>query len=381
MTFSLIKSLKAGAPPPKVMLLSDALFFIRAVPVAAGATAAEVATQTELALESLSPFPPAQLYHGFHWVPGAERALVYAAYRRRFTSEQTADWERAELVMPAFAALLGGEIKPATAWIVPSAEGLTAMYWDTSPVPAKVIFRAVAPEATDTERAAVRDELLRLVGETRHVVDLKAEPTVEVSRTEREFVFRASDVTVRVPGSVATTLDVRDRIELAALRRARARDVVFWRVFVGCIGLLGLLVLGEMALGGSALWQKTRVARATAQQPVVDKIMTAQSITTRVKELSTRRLLPIEMILMVGSKKPEAITFLRTTTSGFYTLVVDARSNSPAAVSSYQSLLTEQPFAEKVEVRDQRSRDGMMTFTLSITFRPESLKPAVPATP
>jgi hypothetical protein len=145
--------------------------------------------------------------------------------------------------------------------------------------------------------------------------------------------------------------------------------------------LLGLLVLGELALMGSALWQKTRMARANAQQPVVEKIMTAQSITTHIKELSTRRLLPIEMILMVGSKKPEAITFLRTTTSGFYTLVVDAKSNSPAAVSSYQTLLTSQPFAEKVEIRDQRSRDGMMTFTLSITFRPESLKPAVPATP
>jgi len=213
------------------------------------------------------------------------------------------------------------------------------------------------------------------------VIDLKAAPVAEVAGSEREFAFRAGDLAVRIPGPVAATLDVRDRTELAALRRARARDVIFWRSFLGCLALIGLLLLGEFSLMGLALWQKTRVTRATAQQPVVEKIMTAQTITTRVKELSTRRLLPIEMILMVGSKKPEAITFLRTTTSGFYTLKVDARSMSPAAVSAYQTLLTQQPFAEKVEISDQRSRDGMMTFTLSVTFRPEALKPAAPATP
>ena len=107
MTLSLLKSLQAGVPPPKVLLLPDALFFVRAVPILAGAGALEAAAQIELALEALSPFPPAQLYHGSFWLPGAERALVYAAYRRRFTGEQVAEWERAELVLPAFAALLG----------------------------------------------------------------------------------------------------------------------------------------------------------------------------------------------------------------------------------------------------------------------------------
>lgn len=375
MTFSLIKSLKAGVPPPKVLQLPDALFFVRAVPIQAAANATEAASQVELSLEALSPFPPSQLYFGFFWVPGAERALVYAAYRRRFTSEQVADWEHAELVLPAFAATLGGEVAPATAVLIPSPEGLTAVCWDTGLVPAQVLFKSLPADAAVEERGRVRDELLREIGGTLHVIDLAAPLAVESSRTEREFVFRAGDFVSRLGGTAASGLDVRDRLELAAFRRARARDVLFWRGFLGCAGLILLLALGEIGLVGAGIWQKTLVAQANAQRPLVEKIMTAQNLTTRIRELSTRRLLPFEMILRVSEKKPEAVQFLRTTTNGLYTLTVDAKSTSPTAVSGYQTLLTEQPFAEKVEVRDQRSRDNVMTFTLIVTFRPNSLSP------
>jgi hypothetical protein len=88
MSDSPFKFLRAGPPPPKVSLLPDALFFTRTIPIAADTPAAEVAAQVELALESLAPFPVAQLYHGYYFPPGASAALVFAAYRRRFTAEQ-----------------------------------------------------------------------------------------------------------------------------------------------------------------------------------------------------------------------------------------------------------------------------------------------------
>ena len=91
MTLSPANFLPAGARAPKVVLLPDALFFARAFPTTPGATAAEAATQAELALEGLSPFPPAQLFHGYFRAPGAERVLVFAAYRRRLTREQLAE--------------------------------------------------------------------------------------------------------------------------------------------------------------------------------------------------------------------------------------------------------------------------------------------------
>ncbi len=372
-----LKLLPTGARAPKVVLLPDALFFTRAFPVSAGATPAEVVMQAELALEGISPFPAGQLYHGFFWAPGAERVLVFAAYRRRFTREQLAEWDRAALVLPAFAALLGLEVKPATTLLVPSAGGLTAVHWENGPVPAGVFFRALPPEATESDQAKVKDELLRLAGGSKQVVELAEAPVAEaMARGGDEFVFHAEALASRLPASRAAAMDVRDKTELAALRRAQGRDLLLWRLFIGSFAAVGLMLLGLVALLGEGVWQRTREAKVAAQQPVVDQIMTAQSLATRTNELSTQRLLPLEMLSAASERKPATIQFLRATTSGLYTLTVDAQTTSPGDVAAFRSALGEQPACAAVEVRDQRTRDNLMTFTLVITFRPEALKPA-----
>jgi hypothetical protein len=171
-------------------------------------------------------------------------------------------------------------------------------------------------------------------------------------------------------------MDVRDKAELAALRRMQARDLLLWRIFLGSLAAIGLMLLGLVALAGEGLWQKAREAKVSAQQPIVDQIMTAQSLATRTDELSTKRLLPLEMISIASERKPPVIQFLRATTSGLYTLTVDAQTTSPGDVAAFRSALAEQPACAKVEVRDQRTRDNLMSFTLVITFKPEALKPA-----
>jgi hypothetical protein len=377
MTLSLLRLLKAGPPPPKVVLLPDALFFTRAIPVATESGYAAVAEQVELALETLSPFPPAQLYYGYFWKPGADRALVFAAYRRRFTGEQIAEWNQAEIVLPAFAALLGGDIKPQTIIVVPSEGGLTALYYDTGTIPAQVVFRPIPAEASEAERIAVRDALLGTSPLTRQVI-LTAAPIAVASRNEREFAFRAEAFGSRLLASQTTTLDVRDKAELASFRRSRVRDLALWRVFVGLIIAILVMVVGEFSLMGARLWDKSLKTRVDAQQPVVDKIDLAQTLTTKINELSSKRLLPIEMILFVGGTRPETIRFLRTSTDGLHGLNVEAQSTSPAAVSEYRAKLSALPELEKVEFRDQQARDNVFTFTMLITFRPDALKPNPP---
>ncbi|MEO6874275.1 MAG: hypothetical protein ABI222_05590 [Opitutaceae bacterium] len=371
------KSIPSGARAPKVVLVSDALFFARSFPVTAGATPLEAAAQAELALEGLSPFPPAQLYHGYFWPAGAERALVFAAYRRRLTREQLAEWDGAALVLPVFAALLGVEAKPATTLLVASAEGLTAIYWDNGSVPAAVNFRPLPPEASEADRARVKDELLRLGGGSKQVVELKELPVAEAApRGGDEFVFRADALVSRLPAVQAAAMDVRDKGELASLRRAQGRDLMLWRVFIGSVAALGLMLLGLVALAGAGLWERSRELKVASQQPVVDRIMTAQSLANRTNELSTKRLLPLEMLSVATEKKPSVIQFLRATTNGLYTLTVDAQTTSPNDVAAFRSALGEEPACAKVEVRDQRTRDNLMTFTLVITFKPDVLKPA-----
>jgi hypothetical protein len=374
MTQSLFNILKAGPPPPKVVLLPDEMFFTRAVSVAPNSSAADVSAQVELALETLSPFPPAQLYHGYFWTPGAERALIFAAYRRRFSSEQVAEWDNAELVLPTFAALLGGDAKADTAVIIPSETGLTALYYDAGPIPAKVSFVSLPAEATDADRTRAHDELVAAAPNSRPVL-LGAAPSVLASRNEGEFSFKAEAYASRLPTSQAAAIDVRDKAELAAHRRSRRRDLVLWRTFVGVCLALVVLGLGELTLIGARIWDKTLQAKANTQQPVVEKIETAQTLTNKINELSTKRLLPIEMIEFVNGSRPGVIRFLRTSTEGIYGLTVEAISTAPAAVPEYRAKLAALPELEKVEFTRQQARDNGLTFTMLLTFRPGALKP------
>ena len=373
MTLPLLRILRAGPPPPKVVLLPDGLFFTRSIVIAPASSLADVTGQVELALETLSPFPPTQLYHGFYWPPGAERAFVFAAYRRRFTSEQVALWEGAELVLPTFAALLAGNTKPDTTLLVPSDEGLTAIYWEQSSVPSKLVFRAMPADATEADRTRAREQFINAAQGNRTMV-LTAPPVVTKSANDRDFVFRAEGITSRLPVAHAGALDVRDKAALLGLRRARARDLALWRGFVGLVATLALLGLAEVGLVFAGVWHKSRLTQVEGQRPVVEKIMMAQSVTTRINDLSTKRLLPFEMIQMAMGPRPETVQFLRASTVGLYGLNVEAQSTSPAAPSAYQAALSALPVVEKVEVRDQRARDNLMTFTLAVTFRPETIK-------
>ena len=118
---SLLSFLRAGPPPPRVALLPDSAFFTRTIPVPEGATPAEVAAAVELGLEAASPFPLAQLYHGWYWRPSSPHAFAFAAYRRRFSADEVATWADAELVLPAFAILRSMELTQ-------SLTGLTIVY-------------------------------------------------------------------------------------------------------------------------------------------------------------------------------------------------------------------------------------------------------------
>ncbi len=392
MKSSLLQTLRAGPPPPKVAFLPDGLFFTRAVPVAASAAAAEAATQVELALEAISPFPLAQLYYGWFWVPGADHALVFASYRRRFTQEQSAGWAGADAVLPAFAALLGGEVQPATTVILAAPEGLTAVHWETGPVPAKVLFQPFAPAAeegsvddaaaADEQRARAREELIRAAGGSKNVIDLAEPPVADPALTDREMVFRAGEFVSRLSAAVVATLDVRDKTSLADFRSARQRDVILWRVALGCAAAFLVLLVGEFALVGGKAWQKVRVATVNSQQPRVEKILESQAFASRIDEITTKRLLPMEMITqLMGTNReilPEGILFKRVVTDsagGIYTLHVDASATNPALINVYQAALENLHIFDDVTVTVGNTNSNLSLFTLSVTFKPGAVKP------
>ena len=389
---SFLATLRAGPPPPKVALLPDGLFFTRALPVASGASAAEAAAQVELALEAVSPFPIAQLFYGYFWTPGAETAFTFAAYRRRFTAEQIAAWSGSALVLPSFAALLGAEAKPATTVILASPEGLTAIHWTDARVPASVLFRPLPatpdgtpePEPAQLEeaRARLRAELIRDAGGSHTVIDLTAPPAAERARSDRDVTFRSGDWVSPLPATVTSALDVRDKGELASLRAARRRDIMLWRVTLGCAAALGLFAIGELGLIGGRAWQKVRDTQFRTQRPLVEKIMTSDALGRRIDDLATKRLLPWEMMMaVIGTNKatlPKEIYFGRVYTtpgSGLYTLSIDAQTTSVSTISVYTSALKAVAGIESVETRLLQTLRENATFTLVITFKSDAIKP------
>ncbi|TSJ76873.1 hypothetical protein [Rariglobus hedericola] len=353
---------------------------MRSVPVTEGATAAEVTAQAELAIEALAPFPLANLYYGHHWLAGATHALVYAAYRKRFTSDELDLWHDAEAVLPSFVTVLDKDKapKPATAVIVPCVGGLTGLYFsDASGVPSQVRVESLSADATDIERAAVREGLLGSFPEKMHVIDAGADAQFDPASPQGEFIFRAGTIETHFEPADIAALDVRDKGDLAARRRAHARDVILWRTFLGCAAAIALCVLLELALVGSSIWQKQRLALEALQKPVVEGIITSDTLANRIEELSTKRLLPFEMLAVVNTVRPPAIQFMRTVTSGLYTLEVEAQTSSSGDIDVFRSALNKLPGCEKAEVQDPRSRDGVSTFRLVVTFKADAFKSGI----
>ncbi len=368
----------AGA---SVVLLPDARFFVRAVPVNAAAGAEAVSREVELALEVVSPFPVSQLFYGYLWHPESVHALVFAAFRRRFTDDEQAAWVEAERVVPQF--VLAASLNPGAGRTVVLGDGasLTAVYWgEPGPVPSRVVTAPLAPEANDVERSAVRSALLRAVGSVgAGVVDLPTPVRTPDEGNEQRVLWAAGEYTLSLPLANGSHLDVRDKGELAARRASQRRARLLWRGFLAGLGALVLLTLGEVALIGLRAWEAGRLARVEAQQPAVDRIMSQQALATRIEELSTKQLRPFEMISLVtvagnpGTQKPVSVQFIRTVTNGLYTLEVEAQTKVGGDLALYQAALRQNPAVASVEVAKHDVRDATTTFVLVITFKPEAL--------
>jgi hypothetical protein len=384
MCASPLKLLTAGPPPPRVALLPDHLFFTRSLPVSAegageaAGTVPGIGPQVELALESVAPFPLSQLYYGYYWAPGADHALAFASYRRRFTAEQTDAWAGAEWVLPTFAAILGAPLSPATTVLLPSPEGLTAVHWGNGPVPNRVVFLPIPAGTAEDERAKLQEAFLRSF-ESKTLIELAEPPVAEAGERDGSVHFRAGEIVARFDTATAAALDVRDKEELAALRRARRRDVLFWHVGVACVLAFLFLGVGELVLVGGGLWQKARRTQLSAQAPLVEKITAQDEIAHKIEDLRDKRLLPMEMLTLVDQQRPsQNMGFIQMQASDLdrYSLSVRAETPNPAEIDVFHDKLQTLPSCQSVTVKTNSSNDKNTVFTLSITFKPDTIQPA-----
>lgn len=370
------------AGPQSVLLLPADRFFVRTIGLVEDTPVEE---QVALAVEGMSPFSPAQLYYGYVVASDRKFALAYAAYRRRFTPDETEAWFEAGHVLPEFLALLA--LKPRRDGVVlhQGPARITGLAWRSGEsLPAAFLAREwpaadqqkFAEELrvrtglpSDTEITTVQGSLGGLIRD-----DGEVQLRAGLDAANAAFVLRPEEV---------DSADVRDREFLLARKQAAKRDNWLWRGVQLVLCLFAVAALVEVS-ASLLRWQTTkRQARIAAQSADVEHLLTAQGLAQRIGELSERRLMPIEMLALINPGRPKSITFLRVVTRSATEIEIEAQSKTAADVSAYQEVLRALPAIASEQTRINRSSEGLTSFIISLTFKPEVLRssngaPAIP---
>jgi hypothetical protein len=359
--------LTPSSPNGSVVFAPGEKFFVRRVPLAPDG---DVSAQVELALEGFSPFPASQLYYGFRTNPTRTQALVFAAFRKNFSAEETATWTGASAVLPTFSVWLGAATVPlAGVSLRENGDEFEAVSWDgRSELPAAVVVR--------TQEASERDEL---VAEARQKADLSADaalktfrPAVEITRENRELILKLATggIEARFDEAGLGHADIRDKELLKERRITLRRDTLLWRGFAAVVIGLAVCMVLELGLFGARFWLSGRKAEVDAQAPLAAKIEQTQGVAKKLEEISTQRLLPFEMINVLNNKRPSGMDFSSVTTKGLWQLDIRGQANSADDTSTFESEVRKIPAIQQLEVMEKNTRDRVTVFRYEITFKP-----------
>lgn len=361
----------ATATLPTVRLLSGERFFVRRIPIA---TDSPVTPQIELALETLSPFPIEQMFHGHVLDRMRRHAFIYAAYRRNFSAAEQSDWAHAENVIPEFLmhvfALRGPRATAATLHETDTA--LTAIVWDDlSELPSLLLQRPISADNREQTKTELLAELTRRtqVSTDEHSI---LEGPITVNRTEKTGLRLACDNQTTPPlnATLLSAADVRDKEVLATRQREQRRATWWGNAFVGTITLLILCLIVELGTLGTSGLLATRQDRLAQRAPEIQKIESAQNLANRMESLAAQQLRPFEMLAVINTPRPSSVEFLRVSTRGPLQIDIDAETANAGDLRTYETALKQLPAIASVDIRDPRSRSGRTTFSLEVSFQP-----------
>lgn len=355
-------------PNAAVILVPGDRFFLKEVALEPGA---DVASQVDLALEASAPFPLAQLFHGY--VLGADRrsALAYAAYRRRFSAAEMAEWSPAGAVLPDFLGLIGPAPGHPLIDVQLQAGAIIAVAWDgRAALPVAVLCRPAAG-APESGLAEVVAELRRRSGLGEVEVRPREGAAGAGFDADGGVVFRAGgEETARFSAAALVAADVRDKSFLQEKKHREARQRGWSRAFTAVVVLLVAALAVELAARALALASRRRSAQVSAQAEEVRRIETAQTLATRIEDLAAREERPFEWLALVSAARPRSIQFTRVVSSNDRSLTIDAQTADAAAVGAYENALRDRPELVEVATRDLRSREGLTSFVLFVRFNP-----------
>ncbi len=364
---------------------------MRVIPLAADLSPLE---QAELALEGLSPFPPAQLYWGCCVSPDRAQAVLYGAHRRLLPAQEMAAWESEDLLVPEVLTLVGAAPASPRVLVLVGENRLSGAAWseNSGAWPAAVLARACNGVPTEEERLHFATELAERAGHPAAPVDfLQGKPHVRHERDQLTLELHDAESGEKLASTVVAaehvgTLDVRDRDFLQNRQRTRRRREIVWLLLVACAAAAALALAADCSALGFRLLTKTLERSGNERAALVTRLETANTLTTRINALTERRLRFFEMLSVANSVRPPSIKFTRTNNSGRTGLEIEGQTGTAEDIGAYEAALRTLPAVDKLETRDIRSREGVTTFVFNLLFKPgaqlQTPKPAaMEATP
>lgn len=357
------------ARPAGIVLLPAHKFFVRRIPLVAGQDAV---AQIELALETIGPFVPGQLYYGYCPSRDGAQALVFAAYRKNFSAGETAAWAAASAVLPEFAVWLGQPAPvPAGVWLHEHHDTVSAIVWDgANELPAGLLSREVTPGSIETVRRELLQEVRNRLGGTAEAARTFSGSVAAGSLGKEGLGLNVGSQSVVLAPGQLRTMDVRDRAVLAGQHGRQKRDRVLWLAFAAVVAGLAACVAVEAGLQVSGWLNARQRRKLEANTPAVQQIEQANQLALRMENLAGQSLRPFEMLSVLNGARPASLEFVRATTGGPRQMEVEAQSGNAADPQDYEKALGRAAGIEKVELRDIRTSGGKTTFLVAVTFKP-----------
>lgn len=355
--------------PKGIELLSATRFFVRRIPLVVGQDAV---SQVELALESIGPFAPGQLYYGYCPSRDGTQALMFAAYRKNFSPADTAGWAAAQVVLPEFAVWLGqATVVPAGVWLHEYDGTLTALVWDgTGDLPAGLISRETTPESLEAVRAGLLGEVSGRFGSEAGTVRTFTDAVVAGPLGKEGIALSVGDQSAMLTPARLRTMDVRDKAELTAQLGRHKRDRALWLAFASVVAGLAACIVIEAGLQISGLLVARQRRGLEANTTAVQQIEQANQLALRMENLAGQSLRPFEMLSVLNNIRPATLEFVRASTSGPRQMEIEAQTGNAADPQEYEKTLGRAGGIEKVELRNLRASGGKTTFLVLVTFKP-----------
>ena len=349
-------------------LLPGNRFFVRLIELEPD----NIASQVSLAIETVSPFPSEQMLVGYITSSDNKWALAYAAHRRRFTPEESFAWPDDCQVIPEFLALLGQRPDKGGILIHEGSELLTAIAWkENQPLPNCILV--IDKKDGDSESL------------TKEVINRTGLPTsTPVVRTSGEFLSERSDSQLilscnkgkafQLSSNQLDDADIRDADFLATRRKKERVNKLLWntaRVAAGIIILSFIFEISAFLIN----WRSNNLRLINeGRQPVIQEIESAQAISARITEMNTKAPLPLEMLAVANNHRPATVDFQRVSCKNNTQIEIEARTTNASDVYTFEKSLKETTEVSFVATKDMRARDNFTTFSVTITFKPETLR-------